>query len=101
MPLAALKLSSSWVREWLLALKRANLVGLPPSAVLLRNATPSVFHQRHIGRVLRSSCNHTGRRFASSRGREPRPSRCPPLWPGDLRNDGGSVPAVGADGSDA
>src|SRR2546429_9697694 len=26
-----------------------------PSAVLLRNATPSVFHQRHIGRVLRSS----------------------------------------------
>ena len=28
-----------------------------PSAVLLRNATPSVFHQRHIGRVLRSSCN--------------------------------------------
>jgi len=24
-----------------------------PSAVLLRNATPSVFHQRHIGRVLR------------------------------------------------
>jgi hypothetical protein len=26
-----------------------------PSAVLLRNATPSLFHQRHIGRVLRSS----------------------------------------------
>ena len=26
-----------------------------PSAVLLGNATPSVFHQRHIGRVLRSS----------------------------------------------
>jgi hypothetical protein len=26
-----------------------------PSAVLLRNATPSVLHQRHIGRVLRSS----------------------------------------------
>jgi hypothetical protein len=25
------------------------------SPVLLRNATPSVFHQRHIGRVLRSS----------------------------------------------
>ena len=24
-------------------------------AVRLRNATPSVFHQRHIGRVLRSS----------------------------------------------
>src|ERR1035438_2986907 len=24
-----------------------------PSAVLFRNATPSVFHQRHIGRVLR------------------------------------------------
>jgi hypothetical protein len=26
-----------------------------PSAIRLRNATPSVFHQRHIGRVLRSS----------------------------------------------
>ncbi len=26
-----------------------------PSAILLCNATPSVFHQRHIGRVLRSS----------------------------------------------
>ena len=31
--------------------------GCTPSTVLLRNATPSVFHQRHIGRVLRSSCN--------------------------------------------
>jgi hypothetical protein len=28
---------------------------LPLSAVLLRNATPSVLHQRHTGRVLRSS----------------------------------------------
>ena len=55
-----------------------------PSPVLLRNATPSVFHQRHIGRVLRSSCNARGRRLASSRGREPQPGRCPPLWPGDL-----------------
>ena len=27
--------------------------------------------------------------------------RCPPLWPGDLRNDGGSVAAAGADGSEA
>jgi hypothetical protein len=26
-----------------------------PSAILFRNATPSVFHQRHPGRVLRSS----------------------------------------------
>src|SRR6266550_3934735 len=71
------------------------------SAVLLRNATPSVFHQRHIGWVLRSSCNVRGRRLASSRDRESRPGRCPPLWPGDLRNDGGSVPAAGADGSEA
>src|SRR5438034_3222102 len=67
----------------------------------LRNATPSVLHQRHIGRVLRSSCNDRGRRLASSRAREPRPGRCPPLWPGDLRNDGGSVAAAGADGSAA
>src|SRR3979411_1757321 len=29
MPLAALKLSSSWVREWLPALNRANLAGPP------------------------------------------------------------------------
>jgi riboflavin biosynthesis pyrimidine reductase len=51
--------------------------------------------------VLRSSCNTCGRRVASSRGREPRPGRCPPLWPGDLRNDGGSVSAAGGDGSEA
>src|SRR5262249_48565075 len=53
-------------------------------SVLLSNATPSVFHQRHIGRVLRSSCNSRGRRLASSRGREPQPGRCPPFWPDDL-----------------
>src|SRR5260370_8532126 len=70
-------------------------------SVLLRNATPSVLHQRHIGRVLRSSCNVRGRRVASSRAREPRPGRCPRLWPGDLRNDGGSVAAAGADGIEA
>src|SRR6266853_4456384 len=57
------------------------------------------FHQRHIGRVLRSSCNLPGRRIGSSRGREHRPGRCPPLWPGDLRNDGGSVSAAGGTGA--
>src|SRR5438309_6393002 len=91
-------------REWLIAPERASLADLPPSAILFRNATPSVFHQRHIGRVLRSSCNTTGRRvarLASSRGREPQPGRCPPLWPGDLRNDGGSVSSAGADGIEA
>src|SRR5262245_24957910 len=41
---------------------------------------PSVFHQRHVGRVLRSSRNRPGRRLASSRGRDHRPGRCPPLW---------------------
>ncbi len=30
-----------------------------------------------------------------------RPGRCPPLWPGDLRNDGGSVAAVDPDRGDA
>jgi dihydrofolate reductase len=35
-----------------------------------RHATTSIFHQRHIGRVLRSSCNIPGRRLASSRGRD-------------------------------
>jgi hypothetical protein len=68
--------------------------------VFLRNASPSVFHQRHIGWVLRSSCNPRGRRLASSRGLEPRPGRCPSLWPGDVRNDGGSVAAAGADGNE-
>jgi len=71
-----------------------------PSGVLLRNATPSVFHQRHLGRVLRSSRNPRGRRLASSRGREPQPGRCPSLWPGDVRNDGISVATAGADGSE-
>ena len=58
-----------------------------------------------INVTLDGCCDHRamirGRRLASSRGREPRPGRCPPLWPGDLRNDGGSVAAAGADGSEA
>ena|SRR5688572_113746 len=41
--------------------------------------------QRHIGRVLRSSCNSRGRRLTSSRGGKPRPGRCSPFWPGDVR----------------
>src|SRR4030095_1387708 len=69
-------------------------------SVLLRDATPSVFHQRHLGRVLRSPCNVRGRRLASSRGREPQPGRCPPFWPADLRNDGVSVSVAGADGNE-
>jgi len=70
------------------------------SAVLLRNATPSVLHQRHIGRVLRPSSNPGRRRLAPSRGRAPQSGRCPSLWPGDLRNDGISVAAAVADGSE-
>jgi hypothetical protein len=62
------------------------MLAVEPNPLLLRNATPSVFHQRHIGRVLRSSCIFAARRLASSRGGEPRAGRCPPLWPGDLRN---------------
>ena len=38
-----------------------------------RNASPSVFYQRDVGRVLRSSSYSCGRRLASSRDREPRP----------------------------
>src|SRR5436853_7048781 len=95
--------ATPWVSAWRNTGKGRNdpHVGATPSAVLLRNATPSVFHQRHIGRVLRSSCNGRGRRLASSRDREPRPGRCPPRWPGDLRNDGGSWAAAGGDGSEA
>src|SRR5215207_683839 len=58
-------------------------IASPP--VLSRNATPPVLHQRHFGRVLRSSSNPCGRRLASSRGRESRTGRHPTLWPGDLR----------------
>src|SRR5574341_2228201 len=29
------------------------------------------------------------------------PGRCRPLWPGDLRDDGGSVAGAGANGSEA
>jgi hypothetical protein len=50
----------------------------------LPHATASVFHQRHIGRVLRSSRRNRGRRVASSRHAEHRSGRCPPLWPGDV-----------------
>src|SRR6476620_6750440 len=69
-----------------------------PAAILLRNATPSVLDQRHVGRVLRSSWYPRGRRIASSRGRKPQAGRCPSFWQGDLRNDGISVAAAGADG---
>src|SRR5215471_14288389 len=64
---------------------------------VLPDATTSLFHQRNVGRVLRSPRHTRGRRVASSRGREPRPGRCTPLRPGDLRNDGGGVAAFGAD----
>ncbi len=53
----------------------------------------SVLHQRHVGWVLRSSCNPSGPRFASSRRRKPESGRCPSLWPCDVRNDGVSVAA--------
>ena len=39
---------------------RERLAATSPSAVLLRDATPSVLHQRHAGRVLRSSCDSRG-----------------------------------------
>jgi len=66
-----------------------------------RNETTSVFDQRHIGRLLRSSCNSPGRSHASSRGRKHQPGRCPAPGPSDLRIDGGRVAATGAGGSAA
>jgi len=65
----------------------------------LRNATPSVLHQRHVGRVLRSSCIPRGRRLASSRGRKSQPGQRPSLWPGDLPTHGISMAAAVAGGS--
>ncbi len=58
-------------------------------------ASPSVLHQRHLGRVLRRSGDGRRRGHASSCGREPRAGRRPPLRPGDLRNDGGRVATIG------
>jgi hypothetical protein len=52
-----------------------SVAGIRNRRYFLRRATPSVFHQRHIGRVLRSSCNDRGRRLAPSRG--PRTSSGP------------------------
>ena len=88
-------------RGWLLALRRANPGGLPhrPYSYVMRPLRYS------INVTLDGCCDHRailrGRRLASSRDREPRPGRCPPLWPGDLRNDGDSVAGAGADGSEA
>src|SRR4051794_24773969 len=64
------------------------------------NATTSVFHQHHLGRVLRSSCRFDGRRIASLLGREPCAGRRINLWQGNVRIDGGRV-AAGGDGSAA
>src|ERR1700722_15371779 len=36
------------------------------------NAIPALFHQRHLGRLLRSSGNDRGRRLAPERDQEPR-----------------------------
>ena len=59
-------LSSRWTGTIVASSPEAGqLCAFAPSAVLLRNATPSVFHQRHLGRMLRSSCIHTGRRPVS------------------------------------
>ena len=71
------------------------------TALRLRHATASVFHQRHLGRVLRSSRDDRGGRLASSRDGEPRPGRCSSLWPSDLRNDGSGLAPIEADGGDA
>ena len=60
-----------------------------------------ILDQRHPRRLLRSPGDDRGRRVASPCRRQPGASRCPALWPGDLRDDGGGVAAVGADGSAA
>src|SRR6188474_2319250 len=70
-------------------------LGRPKASELLRNATSSVFYQRHVGRLRRSSCRFHGRRTASFLGGETRPGRCPALWPGHLRNDAGRVAVAG------
>lgn len=69
--------------------------------VCLRSATPSVFHQRHFGRMLRSPRNFPGRGDPSSRDGDSRAGRCSPLWPGELRDDGVGLAAAGTDASDA
>ena len=78
-------------REWLAARAKPRTRSVP-----LPHATPSVLHQRHLGRVCDHRRDCRGRGPASPRGREHRPGRCPALRPGDLPDDGGGVAAARA-----
>src|SRR5690349_16366602 len=71
------------------------------SPTRLRNATPSLLHQRHAGRLLRPPRRDPGRGLASSRDRELHAGRCPALWARDLRDDGSWMATARAGGSEA
>jgi hypothetical protein len=59
---------------------RVRHICLPSTpTVSLRRAATSVFHQRHFGRMLRSSCDYLRRGLVSSRDCEHQPGRCLPL----------------------
>ena len=58
-----------------------------------RDANPSVFQRRHIGRLLRSRTIIPDSIVMQSRTST---MPMPPLWPGDLQDDGRSLAAGGA-----
>ena len=90
---------SDLMRPHLRAADRASALGRIRPSIYPRTKTrsPSVFHLM----LTLDGCCHDRvmvprKRPASSRSREPRPGRRPPLWPSHLRDDGGSVSHAGA-----
>ncbi len=68
----------------------------PSEASRATHETAPILDQRHPGRLLRSPGGDTRERgIASPPRRQSRTSRCPSLWPGDLRDDGGGVATAG------
>src|SRR3954454_6241203 len=58
------------------------------------NATASILHQCHVGRLRRPSRGDGGRRNSSLWGRDARASRRSAVWPGNVRNDGVGMAVV-------
>jgi len=77
-------------------------LAVTPSAVLFRNANPfgipSMSHWTGAAIIVQFPRTKT---YIVTRWENLDQADASPLWPGDLRNDGGSVSAAGADGSEA
>ena len=68
---------------------------VPEMGAFGTHETAPILDQRHPRRLLRSPSGDPGRGAASLLGRRAGTSRCPSLWSGGLRDDGGSVAADG------